>query len=177
MSALYFVVETLFSLAFLVFLLRLVMQMVRADFRNPLAQAIVRLTNPLVMPLRRVLPPAGKIDSASVFAVLLIVLMKVAVLSIVSTGHLPGPFDTLRLAALEAVRSVLWFYFYAIFLYALLSMIAPGTPNPLQPVLAAVCEPLLRPIRRRVPPLGGLDLSALWLLIAIQAALILLRTA
>ena len=70
MNALIYVIETLLSLVFFLFLLRLLMQLVRADFRNPIAQAVVRLTNPLVLPLRRVLPPAGKVDTASVVAVL-----------------------------------------------------------------------------------------------------------
>ncbi|HEY1283334.1 MAG TPA: YggT family protein, partial [Steroidobacteraceae bacterium] len=70
MNALFYIVETLLSLAVFVFLLRLLLQWARADFRNQLAQAVVKITNPLVMPLRRVLPPIGKVDTASVVAVL-----------------------------------------------------------------------------------------------------------
>src|SRR5690348_1195298 len=69
MDAVVFIVDTLLSLALFVALLRLFLQWSRADFRNPISQAVVRLTNPLVMPLRRILPPVGKIDTASVVTV------------------------------------------------------------------------------------------------------------
>ena len=72
MSAITFIVETLLSLALFVVLARLLLQWARADFRNPLCQAVVRITNPLILPLRRVLPPIGKVDTASVVAVLLV---------------------------------------------------------------------------------------------------------
>ena len=75
----------------------------------------------------------------------------------------------------EIARTLLWTYFYAIFLYALLSLIAPGGYSPLQSVLTTVSEPVLRPIRRLIPAVAGLDLSPLWAIIAIQAILILIR--
>src|SRR5947199_43530 len=78
MNALVFLVETLMNLALFVVLLRLLLQWARADFRNPISQAVVQLTNPLVMPLRRVLPPVGKVDTASVVAVVLVALLEVA---------------------------------------------------------------------------------------------------
>jgi YggT family protein len=76
---------------------------------------------------------------------------------------------------LVIVRSMLETYFWAIFIYALLSLIAPGGYSPVQSVLASLCEPILRPIRRVIPALAGIDLSPLWACIAIQAVLILLR--
>src|SRR4029079_11279623 len=113
--------DTLLSLALIVVLLRLLMQLVRADFRNPVAQGIVRLTNPLILPMRRLLPPIGKVDTASVIAVLLIAIVKEAVLFGLRGLGLPGADLWLRAVALEIVRTALWTYFYAIFLYALLS--------------------------------------------------------
>lgn len=175
MSALFYIVETLLSLVFFVFLLRLLLQLVRADFRNPVAQAIVRLTNPLILPLRRILPPAGKLDTASIVAVVLIVLAEVGLMYALRTGTLPGAITWLRLAALDAVVKVLWVYFYAIVLYALISLIAPGQHSPVSLLLDSICEPVLRPFRRMIPPIGGIDLSPLWVCIALQALLILLR--
>jgi len=90
----------------------------------------------------------------------------------------PGPpaWDTwLRLTAIEVIETVLKTYLFAIFLYALLSMIAPGVYSPAQSLLVSLCEPILRPIRRVIPPLGGLDLSPMWAGILIYALLILLR--
>jgi YggT family protein len=175
MSAIYFIVETLLSLALFVFLVRLLLQLTRADFRNPISQAVVRLTNPLILPLRRVLPPVGKLDSASVVAVLLVTGVEVGCLFALHGVGWPGPLVWARAMLVEISSTLLWTYFYAIFLYALLSLIAPGGYSPLQSVLAALCEPVLRPIRRLIPAVAGLDLSPLWAIIVIQALLILLR--
>ncbi len=175
MDALLFIVGTLLSLYMYALLLRLILQMSRADFRNPLAQAIVKITNPLILPLRRIFPPAGKIDSASVLAVVIYALIVIAILSLLGNGRLPSALPWFIAAAREIATSVLWLYFYCIFLYALLSLVAPGQPTPISYLLGSVCEPVLGPIRRLIPPLGGFDLSPLWAGIAIQALLILLR--
>jgi len=175
MSALLFIIDTLLSLALLVVLARLILQWTRADFRNPICQAVVRLTNPLILPMRRVLPPVGKIDTASVVAVLLVAIVKVGIMLGLSGLGWPTSILWVRMVAVELARTVLWTYFYAIFLYALLSLIAPGGYSPLQSVLATVCEPALRPFRRLIPAVAGIDLSPLWAGIAIQAILILIR--
>jgi YggT family protein len=175
MDAVSYIVGTLLSLYLYVLLLRFIMQLSRADFRNPLAQAIVKLTNPLVLPLRKILPPAGKIDSASVVAILIYALAVVAILSLIGTGALPATLTWFLLAAREIAKSVLWLYFFCIFLYALLSLVAPGQPSPISYLLGSICEPVLAPIRRFIPSVSGLDLSPLWAGIAIQALLILLR--
>jgi YggT family protein len=174
MSALIFIIETLLSLALFVVLARLMLQLTRADFRNPICQAIVRLTNPLILPLRRVLPPIGKVDTASVVAVILIAVVEVAIVFAIRGITFVSPIYWLQSAALEIAHTLLWTYFYAIVLYALLSMVAPGGYSPLQSVLATVCEPVLRPFRRVIPPIAGIDLSPLWACILIQALLILI---
>ena len=174
MSALIFIIETLLSLALFVVLARLLLQLTRADFRNPICQAVVRLTNPLILPLRRILPPIGKVDTASVVAVILVAVVEVAIIFALRGITFVGPIYWLQSAALEIARTLLWTYFYAIILYALLSMVAPGGYSPLQSVLATVCEPVLRPFRRVIPPVAGIDLSPLWACILIQAILILI---
>ena len=174
MSALIFIIETLLSLALFVVLARLLLQLTRADFRNPICQAVVRLTNPLILPLRRILPPIGKIDTASVVAVILVAVAEVAIIFAIRGITFVGPIYWLQSAGLEIARTLLWTYFYAIILYALLSMVAPGGYSPLQSVLATVCEPVLRPFRRVIPPVAGIDLSPLWACILIQAILILI---
>jgi YggT family protein len=174
-EVLVFLVDTFFSLLFFVFLFRLLLQWARADFRNPLSQAILRLSNWLVMPLRRLLPPVGRVDTASVVAVVLVALAKVAALLLVSGAGLPDALTWVRFAALDILRTTLWVYFWAIFVYALLSMVAPGAYSPATSILESLCEPILGRIRRVVPAIGGLDLSPLWASIGIQVLLILLR--
>jgi YggT family protein len=175
MSAITYIIETLLSLALFVVLARLLLQWTRADFRNPLCQAVVRITNPLILPLRRVLPPVGKIDTASVVAVLLVAIIDVACIFALQGVGIPPPVLWVRPVLTEIARALLWTYLWAILFYALLSLIAPGGYSPLQSVLVTLCEPVLRPIRRVIPAVAGLDLSPLWALIAIQALLILLR--
>lgn len=175
MSAITFIIETLLSLALFAMLARLLLQWTRADFRNPLCQAVVRLTNPLIVPLRRVLPPIGKLDTASVIAVLLVAIVDVACIFALHGVGFPPPLLWVRPVLTEIARTLLYTYLLAIVLYAALSLIAPGGYSPLQSVLATLCEPVLRPIRRLIPTVAGLDLSPLWAFIAIQALLILMR--
>jgi YggT family protein len=174
MAALIYLIETLLSLCLLAVLLRLLLQWSRADFRNPLARSIVHLTNPIIVPLRRLLPAIGRLDTASCVAVAVFALLQVAVTPLLSGFGPPPALLWLRLAAVEIARTTLWTYFCAIVLYVMLSLIAPGVYSPAQGLLVALCEPVLRPFRRVIPPLGGLDLSPLWAGIVIQMLLILL---
>lgn len=175
MAALVYLVETLLSLTLFAFLLRLLLQWVRADFRNPLARAVVQVTSPVLVPLRRLLPAIGRFDTASGVAVIVLALAETAAAPLLRAGEL-APLPTWGLLALfELLRMILWTFFFSIFLYALLSLIAPGTYSPAQSMLTSLAEPVLRPFRRIIPPLGGLDLSPLWAIILIQALLILLH--
>jgi YggT family protein len=174
MAALLFIFDALLTLVVVAFLLRLLMPMVRADFRNPIGQAVLQLTSPVVMPLRRLLPPAGRVDLAAMVALLLVQLAKTALLLLVAGGSLALA-SLLYRALHDLASTVLQFYFVAVLVYALLSWVAPGGHGPGAQLLARICEPLLRPLRRIVPPIGGLDLSALFVLIGLQALQILLR--
>jgi YggT family protein len=161
MRELIFIVDTLFALVVGAFLLRLLCQIVRTDFRNPLVQAIVRLTNPLVMPLRRMLPPIGRVDSASVVAVLLAQMLRTTLVLLLAGDGLPSVVPLLLLSVVELLDTTLLVFLGAIFLYVILSWVSPDGYTPAGRLLADLVEPLLRPFRRLVPPLGGLDLSPL----------------
>lgn len=175
MAALDFLIRTLFGLYQGVLLVRLLMQLTRADFRNPVGRAIVQVTDPLIRPLRRLLPAAGKVDTASIVAILLVGIAKLLLIQAVLFGAFAGLDLLLRALLIDVLRLVLRTYFFCILLYALLSFVAQGGYSPVQYVLASICEPLLSPIRRRIPPIGGLDLTPLWVLIAIQALLLIVR--
>jgi YggT family protein len=171
MNALIFIVDSLLSLAVYAFLLRLLLQLSRADFRNPLSQAIVKLTNWLVLPLRRVLPPIGRVDTASLVAVYLAQVAAVAAVFMISTGIAMPMAELLWWAVKKTVVSTLQLYTVAIVVYALLSLVAPGTYSPAVGLLQSLCEPLLRPVRQVLPILGGLDFSPLVVILVLQAAL------
>ena len=171
MQALIFIVHTLLQVLLVtVFLLRVLLPLTRADARNQLSQAVIRLTNPLVLPLRRLLPPAGKIDTASIVALLIVQIAATATLWLLGaypSVEMPAQFFYIALRSL--LSTILQFYTFALVLYILLSWVAPGTYSPASSLLANLCEPLLRPVRRIIPPIAGLDLSALFVIIALQA--------
>ena len=177
MAALAYLIDTLLGVAQLAFLLRLLLQWARADFRNPLVRAVVQLTNPVLVPLRRLLPAVGRLDTASVIVVVILAALRVSVSMSTPLGGtgIPSGLLIVAFAVLQILRTTLWIYFFSILLYATLAMIAPGTYSPAQAVLASLCEPILRPFRRLIPPLANLDLSPLWALILIQFLLILVR--
>lgn len=174
MQALIFILDSLFALVVIAFLLRVLMPLVRADFRNPLGEAVRKFTDPLVLPLRRVFRPAGKVDVASIVALLIVQFAGTALLLGIS-GARPGVGAIVLTGLRELLRRIVLFYQVAIFVHALFSWIAPGRGNPATQLLSRLCEPVLAPIRRVLPSLGGLDLSPLIALIGLQAVLILLR--
>jgi YggT family protein len=174
MNALIFIIQTLLSLAVFVFLLRLLLQWSRADFRNQIAQAVVSITNPIVLPLRRVLPPLGKLDTATAVAVIVIAAIEEAILLSLSGFPLGLGTFWIRAVVFRILSITLYTYLYAIVIYSILSMVAPGGYSPAQSLLTSLCEPVLRPFRRIIPPVGGLDLSPLWATIILIALLMLI---
>ena len=175
MDAIRYIVDTLLWLLTLAFVLRLLFQWARADFRDPMADAIVHITNWLIMPLRKILPPIGKIDTATVVAVLAIASVRTLtnfLLMGVGVGDLQS---FLLVTVLELARMVLRIYLFAMLLYWLTSFVSPGGYAPGVRLLSQLCEPILKPVRRIIPPIGQIDFSFLWVSIAIGALLVLLR--
>ncbi len=174
MDALYFIVDSILTFAVYAFLLRVILQLSRADFRNPLAQAVVALTNWLVLPLRRVLPPVGRFDTASFVALIAVQLVATLILFRLRTGAL-FPVVPLAVAALRSLAlATLLLYTILIFVYAALSFIAPGARSPATALLAATCEPVLRPLRQVLPVVGGIDFSPLVAIVGLTALRILI---
>jgi YggT family protein len=175
MEAIRYVVDTLLWLLTLAFLLRLIFQLVRADFRDPMADAIVRVTNWLILPLRRLIPPVGKVDTATVVAVLAIAAARTFAAMALSRQSIGDPLVFLQITAINLADLVLRVYLFALLLYWLTGFIAPGGYAPGLRLLSRVCEPILKPVRRIIPPIGQIDFSVLWVSIAIGALLVLLR--
>jgi YggT family protein len=177
MEAIRYIVDMLLWLLLLAFVLRLIFQLVRADFRDPMADAIVRVTNWLILPLRRILPPIAKLDTATLVAVLLIASLYSLIMMLLS-GITLGSGDLLvflRLLLVTLLGMILRIYLFALLLYWLTSFIAPGGYAPGVRLLSQVCEPVLKPVRRLIPPIGQIDFSVLWVSILIGALLVVLR--
>ncbi len=175
MEALRYIFDTLLWLLTLAFVLRLLLQLVRADFRDPMADAVVRVTNWLILPLRRVLPPMGKVDTATVVAVLAVAAARTATALAFSGSRLADPLAFMRITIAGLADLILRIYLFAMLLYWLTSFVSPGSYSPGVRLLAQLCEPVLKPVRRVIPPIGQIDFSFLWVSIAIGALLILLR--
>lgn len=173
-NALFFLVDTLLNLYLMVVMLRFWLQAARADFYNPLSQFIVKATNPLLIPLRRVIPSLGKLDTASIVLILLVGLAKITVLFMFS-GQPFMPLTLLNGALLVVLKEAMSLLFWVLIIRAILSWFSQGR-NPMEYVLHQLTEPLLAPVRKVVPPIGGLDLSVLIVLIGLQFLQVLLQS-
>jgi YggT family protein len=175
MEAIRYIVDMLLWLLTLAFVLRLLFQLVRADFADPMADAIVRVTNWLILPLRKLLPPVGKVDTATVVAVLLVEAVRTLILIAMAGEAVGDGLLFLRTLVVDLVGMVLRIYLFALLLYWLTSFVSPGGYAPGVRLLAQVCEPILKPVRRMIPKIGQIDFSVLWVSILIGAMLVLLR--
>lgn len=168
-TAAIYVLQTLGSLYLLLVLLRFILQLVRADFYNPLSQFAVKATKPLLNPLRKVIPGFGGLDLASLVLAILIQLLLMA-LTLLLMGY--GILDLLPQLLIWSVIGVtalfLKVFFFALIVSVILSWVAPGSYNPGAQLVNQICEPLLMPIRRILPNLGGLDISPIFAFIALQ---------
>lgn len=176
MRALIYIIDTLSTLITFVFLLRFWLPWFRVDFRNPLAQGILQITSPVINPLRRIVPSIGRIDSATVLVAFLLQASTLLVLTLLAGGEPSARYvvfgSLLRLAILS-----LKMFTFAIIIRIVLSWIAPLTHNPMTALLARITEPLLRPFRRFIPPLGGFDISPIFAIILLGALTMLLEDA
>jgi YggT family protein len=175
MAAIRFIFEALLQfLLVTLFLLRVLLPVVRADSRNEFSQAVMRLTNPLILPLRKVLPPVGKVDTASLVALLLVQIVTTAILWLL--GSYPWVSTALQfmyVALVQLILTLLRFYWIALIIYILLGWVAPNAYSPGSVLLSNLCKPLLQPVQRLIPPIAGIDFSAFFVLIGLQALIIL----
>lgn len=170
-TAAIYILQTLGSLYLLIVLLRFILQLVRADFYNPLSQFVVRATQPLLKPLRRIIPGFAGLDLASlVLAILVQLLLMVLTLLLMGYGA-----DMLGLAGQLLIWSVigvtslfLKVFFFALIVSVILSWVAPGSYNPGAQLVNQLCEPVLAPFRKLLPNLGGLDISPIFAFIALN---------
>ena len=167
MAAVY-VVQTLGSLYLLIVLLRFILQLVRADFYNPLSQFIVKATQPLVAPLRRVVPGFAGVDFASLVLALLVQLVLMAVIIKLMGYALPGVLQLVVWSLIGITALFLKVFFFALIISIILSWVAPRSSNPAALLVHQLCEPVLAPIRRILPAMGGLDLSPIFAFIALR---------
>lgn len=162
-----FLINTLFGLYILALMLRFLLAWVRADFYNPVSQFLVKVTNPVLVPLRRVIPSLGGIDIASILLMLLFQMISLAIiLALRGSGIAPGTLIFWSLA--ELVTLAFNVFIFSILIQVILSWINPGAYNPVISLLHSLNEPILGPMRRILPPISGIDLSPLLALLGLQ---------
>lgn len=156
-----------FDFYIMIVIARFMLQMVRADFYNPLSQFVVKATKPVLTPLRRMIPGFGGIDMASIVLLILLVLVKLGALLAINNAYFE-PIGFIIIAIKSTASSILNFFLFTIFAGAILSWFAQGF-NPMVAVFHQVSEPVLRPFRRLLPPVSGMDFSPILALLLLQA--------
>lgn len=172
LSPLMLIINTLFDLYILLVLLRFLLQMLRADFYNPVSQFIVRLTTPPLRLLRRVIPSVAGQDSAAIVLCLAVIyakfmLMRLLSIPAVHIGGVMAPIGSVSYGGLfvfciaDLIALAFTVFLVAVIIQVILSWVSPGHYNPVIGLVNKLAEPVLRPLRRLLPSMGGIDLSPL----------------
>jgi len=168
-----FIVDTIFSLVLYLVILRFWMQWARANFRNPIGQLVINLSNPAVIPLRRLIPSIGSIDTATLLLALAIVIIKVYIL-VALAGSTPAWVSLLLYSVGEIIKASINLFSAAIIIQIIASWINPHAYHPILDIARAIAEPLMAPARRLIPSMGGLDLSPMLVFFILRLCLILI---
>ncbi|MDG4597104.1 MAG: YggT family protein [Candidatus Contendobacter sp.] len=174
MTATVFLIQTVFGFYILAVMLRFLLQCVRADFYNPLVQFLVRITNPPLLPLRRIIPGYRGLDLASVVLAFALQLVEVLLIALLFDRAL-GVGGLLLLTVMELLKLLINIYLWGVIIQAVLSWINPDPYHPAARVLAQLTAPLLRPARRLLPPISGVDLSPMLVVVALIFVSLLLQ--
>lgn len=169
-------VQTLGDLYLLIVLLRFLLQVARADFYNPLSQFIVKATNPLLLPLRRVIPGLFGIDIAGIVLGLCVQFV-IFFLVLLFSGHVANPLLLLIASTLNLVAMAIQIYFFCLIVMIITSFVAPYTRHPFVMLSIQLLRPVSAPFQKILPPMGGFDLSPILIILAMKIVRILVMTA
>ncbi len=172
-NAFSYLVGTLLDLFITAVMLRLLLQWVRADFYNPVCQFLVKVTNPALVPLRRVVPAIGRLDTAALVLMLALEILGVWVVSRIASSPLT-PAHIVLFSITKLLATLLMTYFFLIIAAVILSWVGANLRHPVIPLVYQLTEPVMRPIRKVIPPIAGIDLSPVFALIGIRFLLLLL---
>ncbi len=167
-----FLIQTVFDLYLVILTVRLILAYRNARYFNPVIQVIIRLTQPLVHPLRRLFPTIHRIESATLVCMFIIALIKFYLIGLLTAG-IPKLSGLSIMTVADLLKLILNTFFYAIFIQALLSWVQQSQ-SPVGDILEQMTTPILRPFRRVIPLLNGFDLSPIPAMIFLQLVLILL---
>ncbi|MCP4881390.1 MAG: YggT family protein [Gammaproteobacteria bacterium] len=163
-----FLVQTLLGLYVMILLIRLLLQFTRADFYNPIAQALVKVTQPVVSPLQKVLPRAGRLSLPTLVVAIVVQALLIAMVFMLSGLGWPNLLNVLIWSLIGIASQILDILFFAILGSIILSWVAPQSHHPATLLLRQITEPVMAPARRLLPNLGGLDFSPIVVFIVIN---------
>jgi YggT family protein len=163
-----FLVQTVFGLYLTLVIIRFMLQLAKADFYNPLAQAVVKMTQPFVAVLQKVMPRTGRFSLATLVLAFLVQLLLIVVVLLIAGFELPNPVSLAIWSVIGLASQVLDLLFFAILASIVLSWLAPQTKHPGAYLLHQLTEPVMSPVRRMLPNLGGLDFSPILVFIMIN---------
>lgn len=170
-NILHLIVYSLMSLFLVIVILRFLLQLVRADFYNPVSQAIVKITMPLLKPMRKVIPSVLGIDTASVVLIILVQFIATALLALVlgAWGIILNPLPLILWGLVGALTIISSIFFWCMIISIVGSFIAPMSNHPLLTLANQIINPLAAPIRKLIPPIGGvLDISPIIILLGLK---------
>jgi len=176
-QALLLLIETLFDLYIGIVLLRFIFQCFRLDFYNPFSQALVKATNPILVPLRRYIPGYGGLDLSSVILLLLLKVTELLLIYFIKLATIPNIVGIVLLSISALLAQTINIFFFSILIVVLFSWINPhGLQGPLGSLISQLIQPIMRPARKLIPPMGGIDVSPIIAMLILQLSNILLIT-
>ena len=173
-QAIIFLVKLFFDIYILTLILRYLLTIVRVDSLNPLSALIIKVTNPLLKPLRRTIPGYFGIDWASIISLFLVQAIEIILVALIITGGIPAFSGLTILTIAYLLRTILYIYLFIIIVQVIISWVNPNVYNPITTIMYQISEPILKPIRQFIPSSGGLDFSPLVALIIINLLMILI---
>lgn len=163
MNPFVFLIDILFQLYATALLIRLLLQWVRADFYNPVSQFIVKITNPPVLPLRKIIPSLGGIDVSTLLLAFLVLAVKVMLIY-----QTLDPIAVSIIALGQTLLLIISIFLYSIIIQALLSWVNPDPYNPAVSLLNSITHPVLKHFKRLIPPISGMDISPIFAIIVLM---------
>ena len=161
-----FLVQTFFGLYLILMLVRLLMQVSRADYYNPICQAVVRLTDPPIRPLKQLLPSIRGIDLATLLVALLVQIAAISMVMLLTGNPVFHP-AYIAWALVGVASLILDIYFFALLIMVIASWIAPYSNHPAMTLVSQLTDPICTPARKLLPPMGGLDFSIILVFVTI----------
>lgn len=175
-GALNFIITNLFDLYIMIVFTRFLLQLLRADFYNPVSQFVVKATTPILKPMRRLIPGYGGLDNASVVLLVVLILAKLVIWGFINFNYfiMMPPLPFLVLFAKSTALTLVNYFTLILVVGAIMSWVVQGY-HPIASVLFQLSDPIVAPVRRILPPMGGIDFSPMIVILGLYFIRILFQ--